>query len=140
MKQVSTVFSYLLLIVAIIMLSWGILGFFEYFWGLAPLMKLQNPTFPKGTQFLHWVLITLTGSVYIVGYFSKWKYTPLAMIVIYAMLATMCFIQTFDFMTNPSRYADFVRECIYYVIISVYLIRSQRMRSHFGRLEIIKDS
>jgi hypothetical protein len=136
MKHVSTVFSYLLLCAGAVMLSWGILGFLEYFFGIAPLMKLQNPTFPPGTQFIHWLLITLSGSVYLLGYFLKWKYTPLAMIVIYAMLATMCFIQTFDFMTNPSRYTDFARECIFYVIISAYLVRSRRMQTHFGRIEV----
>mgnify|MGYP003565801402 CR=1 FL=1 len=138
MKHVSTVFSYLLLLAGVVTLSWGILGFLEYFFGIAPLMPLQNPTFPPGTQFIHWFLITLSGSVYLLGYFFKWKYTPLAMIVIYAMLATMCFIQTFDFMTNPSRYTDFVRECIFYVIISAYLVRSRRMQTHFGRMEVNK--
>ena len=138
MKHLSTVFCYLLLLAGIVMLSWGVLGFLEYCFGIAPLMKLQNPTFPLGTQFIHWFLITLSGSVYLLGYFLKWKYTPLAMIVIYAMLATMCFIQTFDFMTNPSRYTDFVRECIYYVIISTYLVRSKRMQTHFGRIEVNK--
>ncbi len=138
MKQVSIVFSYLILVASFVMLSWGILGFLEYFFTIAPLMPLQNPTFPKGTQFIHWFLISLSGGVYLLGYFSKWKYTPLAMIVIYAMLATMCFIQTFDFMKNLSRYTDFIRECIYYVIISTYLIRSRRMQTHFGRIEVIK--
>ena len=138
MKHVSTIFSHLLFLAAVVMLSWGILGFLEYFSEIALLMPLQNSTFPPGTQLLHWCLITLSGSVYLLGYLLKWKYTPMAMIVIYAMMATMCFIQTFDFMTNPSRYTDFVRECIYYVIISVYLLRSRRMQTHFGRLEVNK--
>lgn len=138
MKHVSTIFSHLLLLAAVVMLSWGILGFLEYFSEIALLMPLQNSTFPPGTQLLHWFLITLSGSVYLLGYLLKWKYTPMAMIVIYAMMATMCFIQTFDFMTNPSRYTDFVRECIYYVVISVYLLRSRRMQTHFGRLEVNK--
>lgn len=140
MRQVSIIFSYLLLLAATVMLSWGVLGFLEYFFEIAFLVPLQNPTFPKGTQFIHWFIITSSGGVYLMGYFTKWKYTPLAMIVIYAMLATMCFIQTFDFMTNASRYTDFVRECIFYVVISVYLLRSQRMQKHFGRIEVMKQS
>ena len=139
MKQASIFFSYLLLLAAAVMLSWGVLGFLEYFFEIALVMPLQNPTFPNGTQFIHWFLITLSGSVYLLGYFTKWKYTPLVMIVIYAMLATMCFIQTFDFMTNDSRYTDFVRESFYYVVISIYLTRSRRMQEHFGRIEVIKQ-
>ena len=70
------------------------------------------------------------------GYFLRWRFTPLAMIVIYAALATLCAIETFDFMGNPSRYGDFARECTYYVLISIYLVRSRRMRERFGQIMI----
>lgn len=138
MKYASLAFSYLILLAATILLSWGVLGFLEYLFGVVLLMPLQNPTFPQGTQFIHWLLITTAGATYIVGYLSKWKYTPIAMIVLYGMLATMCFIQTFDFMTNESRYTDFARECFYYIVISIYLVKSKRMQERYGRLEIIQ--
>ena len=67
------------------------------------------------------------------GYFTKWKNTPFAIVIIYAMLATLCAVETFDFMSNPGRFGSFIRECIAYVGISIYLFRSLRMRSHFGR-------
>ena len=134
MKYISLAFSYLILVAAIILLSWGVLGFLEYLFGVVLLMPLQNPTFPKGTQFIHWLLITTSGATYIIGYLSKWKYTPIAMILLYGMLATMCSIQTFDFMTNESRYIDFVRECFYYVVISIYLLQSKRMQERYGRV------
>ncbi len=138
-NRLSQGFSYLMIFAASVMLGWGTLGFLEYFTGLAPLMPLQNSTFPSGTQFVHWLLITLSGSTFLIGYFSRWRYTPVAMIVMYASLATMCSIQTFDFMENPSRYADFARECAYYVIMSIYLFRSDRMRERFGRITIIAN-
>jgi len=128
--------SYLLVLAATVMLGWGILGFLEYFTGLAPLLPLQNATFPSGTQFVHWLLITLSGCVFLAGYFLRWSYTPLAMIVLYAALATLCAIETFDFMERSSRYADFARECTYYVLISIYLVRSRRMRARFGQVMI----
>ena len=133
MKYVSMVFSYLLLLAGFVMLPWGILGFLEYFTGVAPLAPLQNPTFPRGTQFIHWLLISASGGIYLAGYFTKWKHTPFAMVVIYAMLATLCAVETFDFMTNQGRHGSFVQECVGYIVISVYLFRSQRMRTHFGR-------
>lgn len=58
------------------------------------------------------------------------------MIVLFASLATLCAIQTFDFMENPSRYWDLARECVYYIIMSVYLLRAKRMRDHFGAVTI----
>ena len=133
MKQVSMVFSYLILLAAVVMFIWGSLGFLEYFTGITPLVQLQNPTFPRSTQFIHWLLIFSSGGIYLIGYFTRWKHTPFTMAVIYAMLATLCAVETFDFMTNPGRYGSFIRECIGYVGISIYLFRSQRMRTHFGR-------
>ncbi len=136
LDRLSQGFSFLIVFAASVMLGWGVLGFLEYFTGAAPLMPLQNPTFPAGTQFVHWTLITLSGATFLTGYFLRWSYTPVAMIVLFSSLATLCAIQTFDFMENPSRYADFMRECIYYVIMSVYLVRAKRMRDRFGRLTI----
>ena len=140
LDRLSQAFSYLMVFAATVMLGWGILGFLEYFADLAPLMPLQNPTFPSGTQFVHWMLITVSGIVFMAGYFSRWSYTPIAMMVIYASLATLCAIETFDFMENPSRYADFARECVYYIVMSAYLVRSKRMRDRFGRITVAEPA
>ncbi len=134
--RLSQGFSYLIVLASIIMLGWGLLGFLEYFTGLALLMPLQNPTFPSGTQTLHWILITLSGATFLTSYFLRWSYTPIAMLVLFASLATMCAIQTFDFMENPGRYRSFVNECINYIVISIYLFRSQRMRDRFGNITV----
>lgn len=131
MNLVSKIFSYVLIIAALIMAGWGTFGFIEYFTGRAILMPLQNSTFPSGTQFIHWFLISLSGYTYLIGYFCRWKYTPNVMVVIYACLATMCFIQTFDFMVREDRYTSYVKEVIYYIIFSIYLFKSTRMRKHF---------
>lgn len=132
--RISQGYSYLIILASIIMLGWGLLGFLEYFTGLAPLMPLQNATFPNGTQFVHWLVITLSGFTFLTGYFTRWNYTPIAMVALFVSLATLCSVQTFDFMENESRYADFARECTYYIIMSIYLFRSKRMRDRFGRI------
>ena len=92
LEKASLGFSWLILFAATVMLGWGILGFIEYFTGLALLMPLQNPTFPNGTQFVHWFVITLSGATYLLGYVLRWRYTPVAMVVLYASLATLCAI------------------------------------------------
>ena len=138
--KLSHAFSYLIILASIVMLVWGLLGFLEYFTGQAPVLPLQNATFPAGTQFVHWTLITLSGGMYLVGFVTRWRYTPIAMAVLFGSLATMCSIQTFDFMENDSRYTDFARECFYYLIISIYLFRSKRMQNHFGKLMVAVGS
>ena len=129
----SQLFSYILVAIAIVLTGWGALGFVEYLTGYAPVVPLQNPAFPAGTQFLHWVLILLAGLVFLFGYFGRWRRTPEAMLVLYAMMAGLCFVQTFDFMTNPGRYLAMALEYAAYAAISLYLFRSERMKRRFDR-------
>ena len=131
MRHASTLFSYLILIASGVMFGWGVLGLLEYCFGFAPLMPLQNPNFPPGTQLVHWIVIMSSGAVYLAGYFARWKYTPFAMVVLFAMLTTLCAVETFDFMTRPDRYSAYAREVTYYAIMATYLLRSRRMRAHF---------
>ncbi len=133
MRKLAQIFTYIMLLFAAGMFVWGVLGFLEYFTGLAPLMNLQNVNFPKGTQFIHWLLITSSGATLLFGYLLRWKHTPFVMVVLFAMLATMCAIQTFDFMTEPWRYRSFVNEVIMYIVMSVFLLKSSYIKEHFGR-------
>ncbi len=133
MKHVSMLVSYLILLASGVMFGWGLLGLLEYLFGFAPLMPLQNPNFPPGTQLIHWIVILASGSVYLIGYITRWKHTPFAMVVMFAMLTTLCAVETFDFMTRPDRYGAYAREVTYYVLMSVFLLRSKRMHAHFRR-------
>ncbi|HAG92186.1 MAG TPA: hypothetical protein DCL41_09950 [Bdellovibrionales bacterium] len=126
-------FLYLILGAHVVLGLWGAFGFIEYFTGLQVIGPLQNPNFPSGTQFIHWVLATASGFGFLVGYLLKWKHTPTLMVVLYACLTTLCFIETFDFMTKESKYTLFVIEVVEYVAISLYLFQSQRMKTHFKR-------
>ncbi|MEM7046444.1 MAG: hypothetical protein AAF442_02195 [Pseudomonadota bacterium] len=134
MKKLSLYYSYLLILVSIGMTAWGLAGFTEYLFGVTVVIPLQNPNFPAGTQFIHWVLITLSGTVFLLGYGYRWRYTPNAKLVIYACLTTMCFIQTFDFMTRDDRYQSFVFEVTNYVVVLLYLFNAQLMKERFRRV------
>ena len=89
-------FIYVLLVMKVGLLTWGILGFIEYF---VPTVTfgLQESNFPAGVQFLHWLLISSTGIIFVFGYLTRWSYTPFVSIVMYATLATLCFVETVDF-------------------------------------------
>ncbi|MDA4847458.1 hypothetical protein [Hoeflea poritis] len=136
LNRLSQGFEYLIVLISTVMLGWGLLGFLEYFTGLAPLMPLQNATFPIGMQTIHWILITASGATFLTGYFLRWRYTPVAMLVMFTALATLCSVQTFDMLENPDRYRNFAQECVYYIIISAYLFRSQRMNDRFGQITV----
>ena len=129
--HLSRLFSYLLVLAGIFMATWGALGMLEYLTGIAPVMPLQNEVFPSGLQFVHFLAIFAAGAVFLVGYITKWRWTPHAMVVCYTSLATLCSIETLDFLTNDDRYILFARELFWYVTISIYLFRSKRMRERF---------
>lgn len=133
MEKVSTLTSYLILIAHFGLCLWGMMGLFEYLTGITVLINLQNANFPTGTQFVHWVLSTSTGLSFLLGYFKKWKFTPFLMVTFYACLTTLCFIETFDFMTKESRYFLFTIEVVEYILISLYLFYSHRMTIHFKK-------
>lgn len=125
----------LLLGVKALLLLWGLLGLAEY---LAPSLALglQNAGFPPGTQLLHWILLLLSGSCYVVGYLARWRRTVPATITLYACLATLCFIETVDFGAfggGPARYLVMTGEFALYLVLSLYLARARAPRERFGR-------
>ena len=133
-RKISLLYSYFLILGSIGMTTWGLAGFTEYLFDITVVIPLQNPNFPSGTQFIHWLLITLSGTVFLFGYFTRWKYTPNVKVTIYACLATMCFIQTFDFMTREDRYISYALEVTNYIIVSIYLFKSKLMQERFNRI------
>lgn len=133
MNQVSTYFFSMLVLVHLGLLVWGVLGFVEYFVPSVPWIDLQNPAFPAGMQFLHWVAIVAGGGTFLFGYVTKWQHTPVAMSLVYTMMATLCAVQTLDMLTNSGRYLAMALEYIAYVSIVVFLFRSAQVQQHFRR-------
>ena len=131
MKIASKVVMVVLLIWTMVMLVWGLSGFFEYFTGIKPLIHLQNFAYPRTVQFVHWFLITLTGGTFVLGYFLKWKWTPFVMVMLFFNLAVLCTIQTFDFMSEQWSYTAYSAEIVLYVLLSAFLLFSSLSKSHF---------
>ncbi|MDN5201281.1 hypothetical protein QQ008_07910 [Fulvivirgaceae bacterium BMA10] len=131
MQFLSKAYMTLLLLGAIGMLIWGLAGFFEYFIGIVPVIGLQNAAYPSGVQFMHWLLISISGGVFLLGYIARWKWTPITMILVYSNLAVLCTIETFDFMSGQWGYPQFFMEIGLYVIHSLFLLLSPISKSHF---------
>ena len=132
-NQIARLMPYLLLLISAVLASWGILGLLEYFVS-GVVLGLQNEKFPTGLQFLHFFSILVTGAVFIIGYAKRWPYTPFATIGMYAILATLCFIETVDFQAfggGPTRFIPMTIEYIVYLALSAYLLRSSTMRDRF---------
>lgn len=135
MELVSRIFDGFLVLAGVFMAGWGLLGLIEYAGGPAPI-SLQNPVFPPGMQFLHFLAIFGSGVVFLLGYVTRWRLAPIATIISYVVLATLCSVQTLDMLQNHNRYILFVQECIGYIAIGFYLLRSKRMQYRFGNTRI----
>jgi len=132
MDIVSRIYFVILVAWSAIMLVWGLAGFFEYFTGITPVIKLQNSAYPGGLQFVHWFLISLTGGTFLIGYLTHWSWTPFAMILLFSNLTVMCTIQTFDFMSDQWSLNAYIGELIFYLATSLFLIYSTVSKSHFS--------
>jgi hypothetical protein len=132
MDIVSRIYFVILVAWSAIMLVWGLAGFFEYFTGITPVIKLQNSAYPGGLQFVHWFLISLTGGTFLIGYLTHWSWTPFAMILLFSNLTVMCTIQTFDFMSDQWSLNAYIGELIFYLATSLFLIYSAVSKSHFS--------
>lgn len=131
----SRFLPYALLAIKTVLLVWGILGLWEYIVPSAG-FGLQHPNFPPGTQLLHWLLLLLTGSIFVLGFALRWRHTPFATITMYAALATLCFVETLDFGAfggGPARFVVMAGEYGVYVALALYLLRSRRIAERFGR-------
>ena len=124
----------LLLLATTTLLLWGVAGFFEYFTGIVPFIKLQNAAYPGGVQFVHWLLISLTGILFLGGYVTKWKWTPFVMVMMFSNLAVLCTIQTFDFMSDQWGLGYYVVEIALYVVHSWFLLSSDLSKTRFKHL------
>lgn len=123
-----------LLAFSTVLLGWGGLGLLEYVFPALSL-GLQNSRFPNGLQFLHFSAIMLTGAIFVFGYFRQWPHTPYATITMYAVLATLCFVETIDFGAfggGTTGVLIMLMEFVIYVGLSTYLLRSTVIRHHFG--------
>ncbi|MEM7302043.1 MAG: hypothetical protein AAF468_13245 [Pseudomonadota bacterium] len=133
MNHADRLMPALLLTISAILAIWGAAGLIEYFVPSA-MFRLQNEKFPPGLQFLHFLSILIAGSVFIIGYIRRWPPTPFVTVTMYAVMATLCFIETVDFEAfggGHTRYIPMVAEFFAYFCFSAYLLRSQKMRQRF---------
>lgn len=131
--QMKQLFPLILVLVHALLFIWGVLGLVEYFFSAIPL-GLQNAAFPAGVQFLHFASIFVTGLIFLFGYNTRWRHTPFAMVVMYAVLATLCFVETVDFGAFGKgllRFVPMTLEFVTYIALSAYLLGATTMRERF---------
>lgn len=127
----ARIFMGLLLVVHAGLALWGVLGVLDRL-GVT-LVPLQNALFSVTVQWAHWAAILTGGFVFLTGYLTRWRWTPLAMTGAYLFMGGMCVIETFGFLTHSTRFIDMMLEFVTYFVILTFLFRSGLARERFGR-------
>lgn len=123
-----------LLLIHTCLFVWAIVGFAEWFLPSVPWRAVSNPDFPRWVLFIHWSAILAGGAIFLIGYMTRWPHTPTAMAVAYGMMAVVCAIETFGFMTNPNKYIAMLAEYITYAGLTATYFYVPFIRDRFTPL------
>ncbi len=133
MSFLSRTLPPLLLLLHAGLLLWATVGWIEWFASTVPWTPLSNPLFPQWVLFLHWSAVAIASALFLWGYATRWKHTPVAMIPAYGFMAIVCFIETIWFMESPYRYLAMAAEYAAYAGILWMLFRMPRLADRFQK-------
>jgi hypothetical protein len=128
----ARVLAWLLIAVHVGLGAWAVVGFAELFSSQVPWTPISNPLFSRSMLLLQWSLIGVAATTFIAGYLTRWKHTPVAMLLVYAAMAAVCACQTFFILTSPSRFRAMAIEYVEYAVILAFLFFSSHMRQRFA--------
>lgn len=110
---------------------WALGGMVEWFAGRVPWKPFSNPEFPSPLLFVHWMSVLFASTIFIYGYFSRWSGTPLWMSIAYGIMAVVCVVETFGYMTSKFKYVAMGAEYTAYVVIVMILYSAGYQKIHF---------
>lgn len=123
--------GYVFILVHIILLTWSVGGFLEMILPKVPWKPFTNPEFPNWVLIIHWSSVLLASMSFIYGYLTHWSKTPFIMTIAYGLMAVVCVIETFGYMTNPTKYLAMGGEFLTYFIIILLLFKSSYFIEYF---------
>lgn len=116
--------SYALILVHAILLLWSAGGFLEMVLSEVPWKPFTNPEFPNWVLVIHWSSVLFASVIFLYGYFTQWSKTPQVMLVAYGLMALVCVIETFGYMTSKTKYLAMGAEFLAYTVILILLFKS----------------
>lgn len=125
------IIGYVLFFIHVILLLWGTGGFIEMVASKVPWKPFTNSEFPFWVLLMHWGTVLFAAVTFIYGYVSHWEKTPYIMIVAYGLMAIVCVIETFGFMTSKTKYIAMTTELVAYTTILLLLFRSNYFVNYF---------
>lgn len=124
--------GYLLILVHGFLFFWSTGGFLEMIFPKVPWKPFTNPEFPTWVLIIHWSSVLFASVSFLYGYFSQWSKTPQIMTVAYGLMALVCLIETFGYMTNKTKYLAMGTEFLTYTVILLLLFKSKYFIEYFN--------
>ncbi len=121
-----------LLFLHVALLVWALTGLAEWIFGAVPWPAVANPLFPRPMLLAHWLSVAVTACIFLAGYALRWPGTPLAVAAGYAAMATVCLIETTQYLVRDARWLAMGLEYAAYLGIGFYLFRSAHAQAVFG--------
>jgi hypothetical protein len=118
--------EYTLVAIHLFLWLWSTGGMLEWLLPEVPWPPYSNPDFSRGILFFHWATVIFASSGFLYGYFSRWRFTPRFMFIGYGLMASMCVIETFGYMTSETKYVAMGLEFAAYAVILIILHASAR--------------
>lgn len=125
--------GYVLLIVHFLLFIWAFGGVIEMvsdevFWE-----PYTNPAFPDWVLVIHWGSVLFASISFLYGYLTRWNKTPKIMAIGYGLMALVCIIETFGYMTGDMKYIAMGVEFLAYIVILLLLFKSKYFIEHFNK-------
>lgn len=129
--RLSDLVMVFLLLVHAGLVLWAAVGLIEWRLPTTPWPAISNPKLPPGILLLQWLLVLVTAGIFIAGFVLHWRFTPLAMAVGYAAMASLCGLQTFNYLDHSTKFFDMTLEYAAYLLILLFLFRAPAARRRF---------
>ncbi len=126
------ILGYILLTIHFLLFFWAVGGFIEMIFDNVPWKPFTNPEFPFWVLVIHWGSVLFASVSFIYGYLAHWNKTPQIMTIAYGLMALVCIIETFGYMTSKTKYIAMGAEFMAYIIILFLLFKSSYFINHFG--------
>jgi hypothetical protein len=126
------ILGYLLVAIHFFLFFWAAGGFMEMSIDKVPWKPFTNPEFPFWLLIIHWGSVLFASVGFIYGYLTHWIKTPQVMTIGYGLMAVVCVIETFGYMTSKTKYLAMGAEFTAYILILLLLYKSSHFINHFG--------
>ena len=125
----------LILVVNALLCLWALVGLIEWFTGPLFWPAVSNAELPRNILLLQWLLCLATPTVLFAGLAMQWRFTPLAVVIGYALMAILCAVETFGYMTNESRFRAIAIEYLTYIVFGTLLFQHGYFKERFSAME-----